>query len=166
MNTQFVANEPNAFRADGGLQNPTGRNPVSIRCPHCRELGSFNVVNQAVSFTKRGKQGPNYVVHQWFASIRICPNIKCFGLVLVIGAHDGRMIQIQPPQLLDFSLRLATQVTGDAKGVYRSPAWPAAARTNSARQSRIESAVRGSSPAAERTCCLGSREQKQENRPE
>lgn len=104
MNTQFVANEPNAFRADGGLQNPTGRNPVSIRCPHCRELGSFNVVNQAVSFTKRGKQGPNYVVHQWFASIRICPNIKCFGLVLVIEAHDGRIIEIEPPQLLDFSL--------------------------------------------------------------
>ena len=33
MNTQFVANEPNAFRADGGLQNPTGLEPSLHRRP-------------------------------------------------------------------------------------------------------------------------------------
>jgi hypothetical protein len=104
MNTQFVPNEPNAFRADGGIPGPTGRNPVSIRCPHCRELGTFNVLNQAIAFTKRGKVGPSQAVHQYFASIRICPNTKCFGLVFVIEGIDGRLTEIEPPQLLDFNL--------------------------------------------------------------
>jgi len=104
MNTQFVANDPNFFRADAGLQNPVGRNPVSVRCPHCRELGSFNVVNQAIGFKKRGKAGPNNMEHHYFASIRICPNIKCHGLVFVIESSDGSAVEIEPPQLLDFSL--------------------------------------------------------------
>lgn len=104
MNTQFVANEPNAFRADGGLTNPTARNPVSVRCPHCRELGSFNVVNQAISFKKRGKIATTSVDQHYFASIRICPNIKCFGLVFIIESSEGKAVEIEPPQLLDFSL--------------------------------------------------------------
>ncbi len=104
MNPPFIANEPNVFRADAGVQNPVGRNPVSVRCPHCRELGSFNVLNHAIQFRKRGKQGPNPVVHDYFASIRVCPNIKCFGLVFVIESIDGSVAEIEPPQLLDFSL--------------------------------------------------------------
>jgi hypothetical protein len=103
MNTQFVPSEPNVFRADGGVQGAAGRNPVSIRCPHCRELGSFNVVNQAIGFNKRGRQGPNQAVQQYSASIRICPNIKCFGMVFVIESGE-RIAEIEPPQLLDFSL--------------------------------------------------------------
>jgi hypothetical protein len=103
MNGQFVPSEPNTFSADGGLQNPIARNPVSVRCPHCRELGSFNVVNQAIAFTKRGRLGPNPHGQQYFASIRVCPNIKCFGLVFVIETGNG-IVEVEPPQLLDFSL--------------------------------------------------------------
>ena len=103
MNTQFVLNEPNVFRADAGVQNPAGRNPVSVRCPHCRELGSFNVLNQAIHFRKVAKLGANAHPRDYFASIRICPNIKCHGLVFVIEAPDG-VAEIEPPQLLDFNL--------------------------------------------------------------
>lgn len=104
MNQQLVLIEPNAFRADGGLHNPTARNPVSVRCPHCRELGSFNVVNQAIQFNKLVQVGPNRKMYQYFAGIRVCPNIKCRGLVFVIESADGNVIEIEPPQLLDFSL--------------------------------------------------------------
>ena len=102
MNTQFVPSEPNVFRADGGIQGP--RNSVSIRCPHCRELGSFNIMNQAIAFTKQGRFGGNPTAQQYFASIRICPNVKCWGLVFVIERSDGKAVEIEPPQLLDFSL--------------------------------------------------------------
>jgi Domain of unknown function (DUF4145) len=96
-------NVPNVFCADGGFQNSTGLQPVSVRCPHCRELGSFNVMNQAICFNKRGMIGPNPVGQQYYASIRVCPNAKCRGLVFVIEGPDG-LVDVEPPQLLDFSL--------------------------------------------------------------
>jgi len=98
----FALDEPNVFRADGGLSHEVPRNAVSIRCPHCRELGSFGLVGNARAFNKSGKMGPNTALSQYFASIRLCPNTKCFGLVFVIETNE-RIIEIEPPQLLDFN---------------------------------------------------------------
>jgi hypothetical protein len=100
---QFVLNDPNIFRADGGMTQETGRNPVSIRCPHCRELGSFNALGAAKGYSKIGKIGPNPQLAGYFASIRICPNLKCSGLVFVIESANGVPVEIEPPQLLDFN---------------------------------------------------------------
>ncbi|RQH06662.1 DUF4145 domain-containing protein [Bradyrhizobium sp. RP6] len=98
----FVPNETNVFRADGGFSQDTSRVPVSIRCPHCRELGSFNAIGAAKAFNKTGKIGNNTVVGTYFASMRICPNVKCLGLVFVIEAGNA-VVEIEPPQLLDFN---------------------------------------------------------------
>jgi hypothetical protein len=104
MNTRavFVPNDPNVFRADGGLSADIARNAVSIRCPHCRELGSFNSLGGAKAYQKGGKFGPNTGVQAYFASIRTCPNMSCKGLVFVIEGPEG-VAEIEPPQLLDFN---------------------------------------------------------------
>lgn len=98
----FTLDEPNVFRADGGFNNEAPRNAVSIRCPHCRELGSFSPIGNARTYSKKGKTGPNAAVQQYFASIRWCPNIKCQGIVFVIETNRG-VVEIEPPQLLDFN---------------------------------------------------------------
>ena len=105
MNTmpQFVPNEPNIFRVDGGVLQDVARLPISIRCPHCRELGGFNALGPAKSYSKSGKFGPNVMSASYFAAIRICPNVKCKGLVFVIEDGQGASLEIEPPQLLDFN---------------------------------------------------------------
>jgi hypothetical protein len=85
-----------------GVSQEVGRNAISIRCPHCRELGSFIPVGNAKSYAKRGKFGPNATTSTYYASIRICPNVKCRGLVFIIEDDNGA-VEIEPPQLLDFN---------------------------------------------------------------
>ena len=36
------------------------------------------------------------------ASTRVCPNVKCKGIVFVIESLKG-IVEIEPPQLLDFN---------------------------------------------------------------
>jgi hypothetical protein len=100
----IVLSDPNYFRVDGGALNDTDRNAVSVRCPHCRELGSFNVVRaKAIVFRKKGMIGPNPAELNCHAAIRICPNTACKGLIFVIEANE-KIVEIEPPQLLDFNL--------------------------------------------------------------
>ncbi|RZN32188.1 DUF4145 domain-containing protein [Bradyrhizobium sp. Leo121] len=130
VSPRFVPNEPNVFRADGGFSQDASRLPVSIRCPHCRELGSFNAIGAAKAFNKPGKVGGNTVIGTYFATIRVCPNLKCFGLVFVIEAGNG-VVEIEPPQLLDFNpdglsprlqQTLKEAVACHAAGAYRAAA--------------------------------------------
>jgi hypothetical protein len=100
----FQLTNPNVFQADAGDIRVTNLSPVSVRCPHCRQLGSFAVAaqNVAVSYNKAGILGPNRsVVQQMYASVRICPNTSCRGLIFVIEGQ-GRVLEIEPPELLDF----------------------------------------------------------------
>ncbi|MBR1360772.1 DUF4145 domain-containing protein [Bradyrhizobium ottawaense] len=98
----FVPNDSNFFRADAGISQETPRYAVSIRCPHCRELGSFNCLGSARAYSKVGKIGVNQAVAMYYAAIRVCPNVKCKGLVFVIEDDKGT-VEIEPPQLLDFN---------------------------------------------------------------
>jgi len=88
----------NVFQVERDLAN-TQRLPVSIRCPHCRHLGSFHVARElAISFAKAATNGS---VVPLYASVRICPNLDCVGLVFVIEDHLG-VLAVEPPELLDF----------------------------------------------------------------
>jgi hypothetical protein len=104
MNQDFAPDDPNVFRADGGLAQEIGLPAISIRCPHCRELGSFELVSGAKAFRKNGRLMPMQVSAQstLYAGVRICPNQKCRGLVFVIEDKTD-VIEIEPPQLLDFN---------------------------------------------------------------
>ena len=101
MNLPTNLKNPNAFQADLGVHNDANTAAISIRCPHCRELGSFDVVrNKAIVFHK--SIAPNGVL-QFIASIRICPNTKCRGLVFTIE-YGATLVEVEPPQLIDFTL--------------------------------------------------------------
>lgn len=126
----FTPTEPNVFRADGGIANEVARNAVSIRCPHCRELGSFTTIGNARGYRKSGHYGPNSVTYEYFASIRLCPNMACRGTVFVIEGPQG-VAEIEPPQLLDFNSEnlparlqetLKEAIACHAAGAYRAAA--------------------------------------------
>jgi Fe2+ transport system protein FeoA len=84
-NFEFVLDDLNVFRADAGISNDAHREPVSIRCPYCRELASFGVARgKSIEFRKRAKLGPPTHIQVYYASIRCCPNVQCHGIVFVI----------------------------------------------------------------------------------
>lgn len=95
---------PNAFVTEGAQLSSANCPAVSIRCPHCRQLGSFNSI-QAVSFRRQVRSKANVgalATVGFIASIRICPNQTCAGLVFVIQDDRG-VLEIEPPELLDFN---------------------------------------------------------------
>ncbi|MEJ0061986.1 MAG: DUF4145 domain-containing protein [Alphaproteobacteria bacterium] len=119
---------PNLFQIDGVAGQEVSSSAISIRCPHCRELGSFAKMTQAgFSYLKKTTQA---VSVPFAATIRICPNQICRGLVLVIE-QSGRALKIEPPQLLDFNANnlpsvcqetLKEAVACHAAGAYRAAA--------------------------------------------
>jgi hypothetical protein len=126
----FLLSNNNLFQTDG-IQGDVNLSPLSIRCPHCRELGSFDVVRaKAVGFQKRGNIGTTPAAEIYSASVRICPNVKCFGLVFAIQ-RGGELVELVPPQLLDFNLEnlpplcqttLKEAVACHGAGAYRASA--------------------------------------------
>lgn len=98
--SDFIPNNSNIFQADE-LRGDVTLPPVSIRCPHCRELGTFAIV-RAGAYLKTGRQGSNAANAQYYAGIGVCPNTKCRGHVFVIQGPGG-ILEIDPPQLLDFN---------------------------------------------------------------
>lgn len=133
MELPHLAN-PNLFQPDEGCHFTTLNNrphALSIRCPHCRKLGSFEVVagtNHGIQYQK--KQTSNLNPISLTATLRVCPNIKCKGIVLAIDLY-GSVIEVVPPQLLDFSLdnlpeacqaTLREAVACHAAGAYRAAA--------------------------------------------
>jgi len=90
-------------RRQKAFNPPDGPSVASIRCPHCRQMGTFRA---ATSGVKWGSPGA-YINDQDRDTgiegvIRICPNPECNGIVFTVMAiHSGR-IDCYPPELLDF----------------------------------------------------------------
>jgi hypothetical protein len=128
----FFPSNPNFFCADAGLLSPDQLPPpVSLRCPHCRQLGSFPALQPAIRFSKFGSRSTNKVQAHFAASIRHCPNRSCGGLLFVILDENGRAIEVEPPELLDFDPEnlpppvlsiLKEAVACHAAGAYRAAA--------------------------------------------
>lgn len=100
----FPLKNENVFQIEGNL-GATTRGPVSVTCPHCRHVGSFDVApnaNSAVSYTKIVASPPG--ITPFFASVRICPNRSCHGLVFVIEDYQGAVVEVRPSELLDFDV--------------------------------------------------------------
>lgn len=96
MNSLLLVNS-NLFQVEGELKNQEVNDTVSLKCPHCQHLGSF------ATATKNGlvylKEHKNRSVSYFIASIRICPNNQCKGILLVI-TNNGKVLKTTPPQLL------------------------------------------------------------------
>lgn len=82
-----------------------GSPSISIRCPHCGNIGSFDTVGRVVTYNKsaEGKTNKN-VVLSFQCATRICPNPQCSGLVLTVTGGTANLLKILPPEIIDFDV--------------------------------------------------------------
>lgn len=108
MDSYFGVSEyknSNLLCADSGF-TPASTYSRSIQCPHCGNLGSFDVINRdgwkCIGYSKAlsGANG-NSLVGNFSASIRCCPNIECRGIVFSIE-DSKKIIQTFPYKQIDF----------------------------------------------------------------
>lgn len=71
------------------------RLPIRLRCPACRQLGSFEAVSDQVIQSNHG--GKPIRLGQ-----RRCPNPTCFAHVFLVWGHNGEVRASYPPERIDF----------------------------------------------------------------
>ncbi|MFN3225411.1 MAG: DUF4145 domain-containing protein [Hyphomicrobiales bacterium] len=82
---------------------------ISIRCPHCRHVGTFETIGRQVTFSKGAYNlRSSNLVMQFTAAMRTCPNPNCKGLVFVVEkdgqTENDRQIEVcLPPEVIDFN---------------------------------------------------------------
>jgi len=87
----------------GGVHN-VGTGPLSVRCPACKQIGTFQPVGQDLRFTD--KTGLVEVGH------RMCPNPPCQAHLFVV-LQGGNLSISYPPERIDFD---STNVPGPIIG--------------------------------------------------
>jgi hypothetical protein len=99
--------KPDKFLNIGPL-TPTSKRPpgVSLRCPHCRQLGTFQKVGDqnGLEYYRTAGGGPKETADATGASIRLCPNLACNGLVFVLVSQQSPRMALTTlsPELIDF----------------------------------------------------------------
>jgi hypothetical protein len=80
------------FKQGGQVQRNT---TVSIRCPGCRQIGTFDAFlqNDAQTYQTDGRQ--------CVAGLRLCPNPSCRTLIFFVWGAEG-VLASYPPERLDF----------------------------------------------------------------
>ena len=82
------------FKLTAGQFNVTqNRHGLSLRCPECRQLGTFEAVNDQVIYLTASPH--TYLGH------RRCPNHTCHAHVFVVW-RSGKVIVSYPPERIDF----------------------------------------------------------------
>jgi hypothetical protein len=73
---------------------------ISIQCPHCREFGSFEVMARTVLvFHRSGEKTATGI--EYIASVRVCPNATCKGLIFAITDGVGVLFTSYAMKLTD-----------------------------------------------------------------
>jgi uncharacterized protein DUF4145 len=89
--------EPKFALDDGAFSVVPAQDALSIRCPFCRQVGTFEPIEQ-------GGVNAHDVWVTAVAGIRLgqrrCPNVQCRGHIFV--ADNGQERTTFPPELLDF----------------------------------------------------------------
>ena len=131
MPEDFSLENSNPFQIEEFIGWVGGVRPISIRCPHCGTMGSFKSELQNSSALQYQK---NFVSggHETFsASVRVCPNSECTGLVFTLQRHVAESIITLPPELIDFDREdipqnllttLKEAIACHAAGAYRAAA--------------------------------------------
>lgn len=99
---KFVLEDANIFLPDDNITEME-RDPrltVSLRCPHCSTVGSFQVAGRFLQYTKAIKDKSRTRAAVVNACIRICPNQACHGIVFTVEHNSER--RVLPPELIDF----------------------------------------------------------------
>ena len=103
METELILEDTNIFQATDGLSAGQATVISSIRCPHCRKVGTFNPATQhRIIYQKLNKTRSAIAAHL-SAQLVICPDKECSGIVFVISDHSTqKIIFTSPPELIDF----------------------------------------------------------------
>jgi len=73
-----------------------GGRRLSMRCPGCRQLGTFEpITNIPDLFVRPGN---------WFVQ-RVCPNTACLAHVFAVHNNSGTVLVSYPPQIIDFDTK-------------------------------------------------------------
>jgi hypothetical protein len=97
---EYKFENPNLLQACKDAIHPNNQLPaVTLKCPHCSNLGTFVTGFGGATYLKAGL-GEAVAKIACNATMRICPNVDCKGVVLVVtvGQH---ILGSFPPQLID-----------------------------------------------------------------
>lgn len=84
-------------RGSGNPADPDG-NVISLRCPACRQKGTFDALNtKDIHIAGLGDARTTYI-----AGLRSCPDPLCGGLIFFVRAHLGHVLLTYPPERIDF----------------------------------------------------------------
>jgi hypothetical protein len=84
----------------GRLSSDAGPAMISIQCPHCGEVGSFEFMDRTIlTFHRSGKKAAGGI--EYIASIRVCPNVTCKGLIFTITDGAGVLCTCYTMKLVD-----------------------------------------------------------------
>ncbi len=78
----------------GWPQNGAAGN-VSVRCPSCKQNGTFATMGQDLTFPNKNGQA-------LFVGHRVCPNKSCCAYLFVVASKAGEVEISYPPERLDF----------------------------------------------------------------
>lgn len=108
--------------------DPRPEDILHIRCPHCLILGSFPAATRTISFSKAALQTSKSRSIAVFASIRVCPNPSCKGIVFALSNGSEKFLTL-PKETLDFNTEnipdplvrsLKEAIICHANGAYRA----------------------------------------------
>lgn len=130
--SEFEFENENIYQPDGNLQHINRKEieELSIRCPHCLHVGTFATAVDGLVWAKYQKNQSRTRGRNMKASLRVCPNSKCHGIIMTISSGSD-FTQVLPPELIDFEAEglpiklLATlreAVSCHAAGAYRASA--------------------------------------------
>lgn len=74
--------------------NTSGAGNLSIRCPSCKQIGTFSTIGQDLTF--HDNENGNIVVGQ-----RVCPNSSCRAHLFVVVKNNTLFVSY-PPERIDF----------------------------------------------------------------
>ena len=83
------------FYVSSGVVSTQAIGSLSLRCPACKQIGTFNSLGQDIGW-KDKKTGKMVLAGQ-----KICPNPQCWGHIFVVVV-DGKIHVSYPPERIDF----------------------------------------------------------------
>ena len=131
MEKDLGLENPNPYQVENSEGWVSGYPDISVRCPHCGTVGSFKPEikdSSVLRYRKRAVAGGSRTL---FATLRICPNRDCAGLVFTIENSQREIVKVLPPELIDFDGKyiprkllttLKEAIACHAAGAYRAAA--------------------------------------------
>lgn len=102
MANNVIFKDPNLFRPhEQSSFEKFLAAPISLRCPHCRHIGSFVQLVEGACWQKEVIRNGRDGVSRIIGNIRRCPNPTCQSIVFTLENEREKMVSF-PPELIEF----------------------------------------------------------------